>query len=91
MKVAIIIAWILCGLSAAGAFNASFRANTPKLHQSPMWAAKTQAFSIGLSVFGGPLALALSPVLTGGYYAGWTLTREPFPCITDSPEIWCKP
>lgn len=86
-----IFLWVCCGIGAAGSFNADMRGEHSKLHQSPSEASHTQGEALAWGIMGGPMALVLSAGLSGGFYHGWTLTREPFPCTASSPEIWCKP
>lgn len=74
--VAIPLFWAFCGVIAAGFANADFRCEYPALN-SPKDRAGDWAFSIGWGLSGGPIALAASWVVSGGWYSGWTLSRTP--------------
>lgn len=91
MKVlaACIAAWLGCAAITAGAMNASFRGDYPRLYQSRAWAVKQHARFIGFAVFTGPIGLGVVTFSSGFFYHGWTLTRQPLPC-TEDPQIWCK-
>lgn len=91
LKFIFAIAWICCGLGAAGAFNAEFRGEHPRLAQSPSWAAHTLGEGVLWGMMGGPLSLIAAAGFTGGFYHGWTLARESLPCRDANPDDWCKP
>jgi len=71
------LVWLGCGLLAAGAFNAENRGEFHENYENSKWARRGCAHMIGIGLFGGPIALAMSPFVTGFYQHGWTLSCKP--------------
>lgn len=78
-RLAALLLWVVCGLIASGAFNASFRADFPDVVGLHTYKAARSdcALSVGLGLFGGPISLVESAFLTGFWYSGWTLSCQP--------------
>lgn len=70
-------AWMICGVAAAGFLNADFREGFCDLNHFPKQATSTQALSLISGLVGGPISLIASAGVTGFFYSGWTLTRQP--------------
>lgn len=76
MKVFIIImAWLLCGIIGAGFLNPTM-ISMKGYDDCQKWAARDQAVSIGLGLFGGPMTLFIGIVYSGFGYDGWSLYRK---------------
>ncbi len=86
-----LLLWIVCGLAAAGGHNAQMRAEYPRLYQSPSFSVTRQSTALMIGIVGGPISLLVTAGTSGWFYHGWTLTRQPFPCTSPYPEIWCTP
>lgn len=72
------IAWIACGLLAAGFMNAHFRAEYPTLN-SRRERRGDLGMSLGLGLTAGPIALLVSVFVTGFCMDGWSLSGKPLP------------
>lgn len=71
--------WMTAGYIAAGFLNADLRGSFPRNYREPAWARSGCAYATGIGLVGGPVALAVSPFMTGFYQHGWTLSCKPVP------------
>ena len=83
-----VIVYLSGVVGSTGALNAHQRGLFPRLNESRPHAQQTLSFSFGISLV--PATWFLTPFMTGFYYYGWTLSREPYPCTEKSQDIWCE-
>jgi hypothetical protein len=78
--------WMTCAALSSGFMNANFRAEFPRLLQSPRWAGMHRNESVMFGVLTGPIGLGIAALFSGGFYDGWTLRGDAVPCANDRCE-----
>jgi len=78
MKYTVIFWWIVCGIVAAGLFNADLT------HDGYHWSSKArcermmaqvQGMTLGWGIAAGPIGLVIATFASGFGYSGWQITR----------------
>ena len=69
-----IIAWITCGIIAAGFLNRHSQESFYAWDSDGIELRETLAKSIGMGLLFGPVALIISPFMTGFFIHGWSLS-----------------
>jgi len=71
------VLWVTAAILNAGFLNADFRGRFPALTRNPDWTHHNCADALGINLPVLPVAVVMTPFLTGFYYHGWTLSCSP--------------
>lgn len=73
MKIVFAVAWLVCGIVAAGLFNATSHVETNRLDSKidrDRWARRDCASATVLGLWGGPVSLLIALAVSGAGYDG---------------------